>query len=905
MPAENTRTCPKCSMAVPQGFPEGLCPKCLLTGGTPAEPPLPDDEAADIDRTLFVDAPTPSQLPRPAGIPSVEVLRRLFPDLEILDLLGAGGMGAVYKARQPRLNRLVALKIMVCPPGHAADFALRFEREAQVLARLNHPHIVTIYDFGDIPPERTGDDPLFYFLMEYVDGTDLGQLIKSKELKPAQALAIVPQICEALQYAHDQGITHRDVKPANILLDQRGTVKIADFGLAKMGGGSMEEAMMTGLTQTGTAMGTPHYMAPEQWEHPEQVDHRADLYALGVVFYEMLTGERPAGVFEPPSKRAKVDRKLDGVVMRAMEKDRDKRYQQASEINDAVSRLSVSRKSRQSAANGVPPNASKRSSPWIALSLMVLLGLGGFFFWPRVVSDSKDKQPPSSASAPWIHVDFAAADPANFVSGVEVEGQQLRLQHGAWYPAPDKRFKNVAQRVTLTWREDTDSLNLLFGPAASERPKYALNKHYAKINTTNFGNRYCEIGHLTTTATSLTGSAKPVDPPINPGDQVVLIFATIGDDHYVSLNGKLQHSVRSPLPASPAGYETVVSAYEALLDKYEYLPLDGLSEAEALNLLGLPTPPPPAKSAVGKGRLTGTGTMYYGKPVDLSRTAAYDDFVDVFVSNAYWVALRANGETISSHGMADYEDIRKIGRRFGGDPCFIDAAGKIHFLEGREKMELPAALQDGVVVDAVCGNDHGVALLENGEAVVFGRRYEEAMDESSGAIGTATPRWPLPPPAALQKVKALAALKTHAATLHDDGTVTAWGWEGTVAWEPEPKMKPVLQIAAAMDALRMLDADGQVWTFPLPRSTHPDQPVGFNGKLLLLDKEAVRLRDQVWQRKDGTWSGDKIDSRTMELLQSGRLEADAVFALVASTGPAGPFGYLLRVEPADAASTSR
>ncbi|HBJ83282.1 MAG TPA: hypothetical protein DDZ88_05300 [Verrucomicrobiales bacterium] len=314
------RICQTCATAIPAGFPEGFCPKCMLASAapkdqmTPAHTQIPgvehehetDAEAeAEADKTITVPAPTPSQILRPGGVPSVDMLRRMFPDLEILDMLGAGGMGAVYKARQPRLNRLVALKIMVAAPGHETDFALRFEREAQVLARLNHPHIVILYDFGELGPERTGADPLFYFLMEYVDGTDLGQLIKSKELKPAQALAIVPQICEALQYAHDQGITHRDIKPANILIDKKGTVKIADFGLAKVVGGSAEEAMMTGLTQTGTAMGTPHYMAPEQWEHPELVDHRADIYALGVVFYEMLTGERPAGVFEPPSKKTK------------------------------------------------------------------------------------------------------------------------------------------------------------------------------------------------------------------------------------------------------------------------------------------------------------------------------------------------------------------------------------------------------------------------------------------------------------------------------------------------------------------------------------------------------------------------------------------------------------------------
>jgi serine/threonine protein kinase len=156
-------------------------------------------------------------------------LGRHFPQLEILTLLGQGDMGAVYKARQSKLDRLVAVKIL--PPEVARDpaFAERFTREAQSLARLNHPHIVTVYDFGDV-------DGLYYFTMEYVDGRNLRDLLQAGALSPAQTLTIVPQLCDALEYAHDDGLVHRDIKPENILLDKKGRVKIADFGLAKLVG---------------------------------------------------------------------------------------------------------------------------------------------------------------------------------------------------------------------------------------------------------------------------------------------------------------------------------------------------------------------------------------------------------------------------------------------------------------------------------------------------------------------------------------------------------------------------------------------------------------------------------------------------------------------------------------------
>jgi predicted Ser/Thr protein kinase len=327
---ENSQ-CPKCGAAVPANAPEGLCPRCLGALNLEPETVVSGAEAAT--------AWTP---------PPASELGPLFPQLELLGLIGRGGMGVVYKARQKELDRIVALKVL--PPGIGGDpaFAERFAREAKALARLNHPGIVTVHDFG-----RAGS--LFYFLMEFVDGVSLRQLMNAGRISPREALAIVPQICDALQYAHDQGIVHRDIKPENILLDRLGRVKVADFGLAKLvegkdasprragdGERTAGPAVPTNLTEAGKVMGTPQYMAPEQAEHPGEVDHRADIYALGVVFYQMLTGELPDKRVEPPSKKFQVDVRLDEIVLRALEVDPERRYQQASQVKTAVETITQS-----------------------------------------------------------------------------------------------------------------------------------------------------------------------------------------------------------------------------------------------------------------------------------------------------------------------------------------------------------------------------------------------------------------------------------------------------------------------------------------------------------------------------------------------------------------------------------
>ena len=266
--------------------------------------------------------------------PTLEELSEIFPRFEILELIGKGGMGAVYKVRQPELDRIVAMKILPPAIGLSPAFASRFTREAKALAKLSHPGIVTIHESGQ-------EGGLYYILMEYVDGVNLRQLLTNGRISPREAMAIVPQICDALQFAHDQGIVHRDIKPENLLLDRLGRVNVADFGIAKLIGNddpaaTATQTMEATLTDGGKAMGTPQYMAPEQTDSPTEVNHRADIFALGVVFYQMLTGELPEKDLQAPSSKVRIDVRLDEVVLRALEKDPDLRFSNATEMRTGI-----------------------------------------------------------------------------------------------------------------------------------------------------------------------------------------------------------------------------------------------------------------------------------------------------------------------------------------------------------------------------------------------------------------------------------------------------------------------------------------------------------------------------------------------------------------------------------------
>ena len=282
--------------------------------------------------------------------PSVADAARLFPGYEVVGMLGHGGMGAVYQARQQSLDRLVAIKLLPLEVSVDPTFADRFRREARAMAKLNHPNIISVYDFG-----QTSEGHLF-FAMEFVEDAMLHDLVHKRAggLPPADALGIIEQVCEALTYAHEQGIVHRDIKPANVMIDTRGRAKIADFGLARITDSS---AAQWGQTMTGVIMGTPDYMAPEQ-KRGMNVDARADIYSVGVMFYEMLCGETPQGAFELPSLRCGLPKELDAVITRAIAPQVEKRFQTTAELKQAVVtvRPSVMKSvAKKQASKAVPP----------------------------------------------------------------------------------------------------------------------------------------------------------------------------------------------------------------------------------------------------------------------------------------------------------------------------------------------------------------------------------------------------------------------------------------------------------------------------------------------------------------------------------------------------------------------
>jgi serine/threonine protein kinase len=379
-----TPACPRCGAPLAaRTTPGGLCARCLLAAAKdePASGPAPVEEA-----------------PRP---PTPEELAPHFPGLAIEALIGRGGMGAVYRARQSALERTVALKVLHAHVAERSGFAERFGREARTLARLDHENLVTVHEFGQA-------GPWFYFVMEFVDGVGLRQMLEARSVSPREALGLVAQICDALQYAHDQGVVHRDIKPENILVDRRGRVRILDFGLSKLVG--LEGR---GLTHSHQVMGTPQYMAPEQWSSPLEVDHRADIYSLGVVFYELLTGELPVGPYQAPSRRVAVDVRLDEVVLRTLEREPQQRFQRASEVKTRVETIASTPSAPVSHGR-----ARRRHGSWplvlVGVALVAfLLAVFALFFLVQGGRIVPSTPPPPAFETPHVPQDPDPVDPGD------------------------------------------------------------------------------------------------------------------------------------------------------------------------------------------------------------------------------------------------------------------------------------------------------------------------------------------------------------------------------------------------------------------------------------------------------------------------------------------------------------
>lgn len=306
--ASSMISCPSCGMPQPERMlVGGLCPQCVA-------------------RSVQVDLLASSS----AEIEDKEPLSLNVQGYEILELIGGGGMGEVYRAIMVARGKEVAMKVVAGRLTRDPETTARFEAEVGALSQLDHPNVVRVIDHGEMPNGR------HFLVMEYVDGCDLRRLLRAQRIEPERAIDIFLKVCDGVQHAHECGLVHRDIKPANILIGLDGTVKVADFGLAKT---LVEESFAYGFTQTRDTFGTPYYVAPEVTQRAESADARTDVYALGVLLYELLTGGVPMGQFTPLSKRTGLDKRLDAIVASALVDDPAGRTSSVKELAEGVQKV--------------------------------------------------------------------------------------------------------------------------------------------------------------------------------------------------------------------------------------------------------------------------------------------------------------------------------------------------------------------------------------------------------------------------------------------------------------------------------------------------------------------------------------------------------------------------------------
>ena len=343
----------------------------------------------------------------------------MFPGYEIISMLGVGGMGAVYRARQRSLDRDVAIKILLAAKETPPEVADRFRQEALAMARLSHPNIVQIFDYGQTP------EGVFYLVMELVEGSDLNQWMNNRRVDPKDALAVGIHVLNALEFAHSRNFVHRDIKPSNIYLDCFGQIKVGDFGIAKM----IQEHTDSGLTMTGYPMGTPLYMAPEQLISGKHVDARADLYSVGMMLYQMLTGEMPTGMLEKPSVHG-LHPALDPPILKSVRRSPDERYQSAgdfrADLQSALTFLQTNPVALASdfevqAPDTTPPNHGKSRTLIIATAVVICaaaaIGIAPFFMQKPEAASNQPSQVVSPTPAP-----LDTPDPSPFIESAETEG---------------------------------------------------------------------------------------------------------------------------------------------------------------------------------------------------------------------------------------------------------------------------------------------------------------------------------------------------------------------------------------------------------------------------------------------------------------------------------------------------
>ncbi len=368
------RFCRKCGATIPPNSPQQSCGACLLeTGLGPIE----------SEREVTADPSTPLR----TSLASPSMLMD-FGDYELLEQIGRGGQGVVFRARQKSLNRTVALKVISLGQWASEAHVKRFRREAEAAARLEHPCIVPIYEVG----ERDGS---CYFSMKFVEGGQLDEVIRREPMPPRRAAELIAKVARTVHYAHEHGILHRDIKPGNILLDAKGEPHLTDFGLARL-----VESEST-VTRTLEVLGTPSYMAPEQAEgENEAVSSATDVYGIGAVLYQLLTGQPPfAGgtTYEtikllldteprpPRLLNPKIDRDLSTICLKCLEKDPQRRYSSALALAEDSERW-LKHEPIQARHTGIFARGQKwvlrnPTSALLVASLFALAAAAGWIVW--------------------------------------------------------------------------------------------------------------------------------------------------------------------------------------------------------------------------------------------------------------------------------------------------------------------------------------------------------------------------------------------------------------------------------------------------------------------------------------------------------------------------------------------
>ncbi len=917
--------------------------------------------------------------------PSPEALQAMLPQYEISAIIGRGGMGAVYRGRQTKLDRDVAIKLLPESLGEDADgmnFTARFEQEAKAMAKLDHPAIISVFDFGE-----TSEGQL-YIVMEFVEGMDIHQYLQHHGGKLIQedALAIIAHVLDALDYAHSQGIVHRDIKPANILLNNAGRVKVADFGLAKtLSSGEGEEAMPA-LTMSNVALGTPDFVAPEALDCDQVPDHRADLYAIGVMLYQMLTGKLPRGQFKLPSQLVPdLDPRLDEIVNLSLQADPNERYASASAIRSALDPIFTTPITKVEGGAADPESAGvriveevsvavatpvmKSKAPlWIGVAVAVLAigGVAAFLMKGgsepetsmTLVEEPVIKKAPAKPEAkpePKQEVpevskpkkakpEVAMPTPDAKPDPVQAKKPASEVAAKETTQAKPEPLEPKPEAPTSAAKEELPN-QLAAVPGLENRLTAYLNARRTQVNTLASGylrgldgrlNQAADVGDLllvkafrtekTTVATLQQSLAeKPSDliaavedvatlPDLSadaPEGLQTLRSTWITERQKIrdDLDGKLQQSLQSLqtqlTKAREFDHAEAVMAFRTSLEvATPVVPMAALAAVE--NEETIETAPPGDASTGDRpiqGRLKAFGNFADGKPMDLSAAEGITDFIEVYCTSRYFVALRANGEVVSNSPTIPASHPARIKKIFDGLQNIPDTRyfrglterGDLISLNAPGDLVADQPTLDSPVVDVIAEYKGHLALLVDGTIRWWGNKYKEQDGGKAKA----------PPEEARTGVKAIAASSNFgpgavwAAVLTEQGKVIAWTPEGE--WElPGEFNRGVAMISNQSSKLIALDQRGEV--FGIGTGNEDQIPKNHRDIVELRASgggEAFVIRDEdgKWQLADlGTNGHPLIEEGLSHLSNQGPRQFD-----VAASGGANIDGvvWIEPVEPSE------